>query len=121
MMKKQIKELGYWLEDRLKDICGEITPDKRLAVILAVLLVFTAGNLYLTFSSFYSWGKAAWREQTETGHIRKLLPVKQDRQLIDSPAELLPENTLRNDKGDSIRNILKGILHHEQTGQQTKA
>lgn len=50
-MKKRINEIGYWFEDKLKALCGEITPDKRLTVILIMLLVFTLLNLYFTFTT----------------------------------------------------------------------
>lgn len=60
-MKEQLKELGYWLEDRLKGLCGEITPDKRLAVILVMLVLFTAANLFFTICSIYNLGKDAGR------------------------------------------------------------
>lgn len=72
-IKERLKELGYWFEDRLKGLCGEITPDKRMTVILIMLLVFTIGNLYFTFSTIYNWGKEAERrEQLKIEHIRQL-------------------------------------------------
>ncbi|PXV61077.1 uncharacterized protein DUF3989 [Dysgonomonas alginatilytica] len=82
-MKERIKELGYWFEDRLKDLCGEITPDKRLTVILIMLLIFTLGNLYFTISSIYNWGRESERqEQLKIEHIRNLDLKRKD--LIDS-------------------------------------
>ena len=72
-MKNIIKELGYSIEDFLKRICGEITPDKRLTVILVMLLVFTVANIYFTVSSIYNWGKEnARKEQLQIEHIRRL-------------------------------------------------
>jgi hypothetical protein len=72
-MKNIIKELGYSIEDFLKRICGEITPDKRLTVILVMLLVFTVANIYFTVSSIYNWGKEnAPKEQLQIEHIRRL-------------------------------------------------
>lgn len=72
-MKERIKEIGYWLEDKLKDLCGEITPNKRLTVILIMFLIFTVANLYFTFSAFYNWGKEKERqEQLKIEHIRNL-------------------------------------------------
>lgn len=70
-MKKRIKELGYWLEDRLKDFVGELTPDKRLVAILTMLLLFTALSLYFTFSAFYNFGKGKG-EQIHMQHIERL-------------------------------------------------
>lgn len=56
-MKKWLKQLAYRLEDKLRGLCGELTPDKRIAFIIVMLLVLTAGNLYFTFSTIYNWGK----------------------------------------------------------------
>ncbi len=72
-MKERIKEIGYWIEDRLKDLCGEITPDKRFAVILIMLLLFTVLNLYFTFTSIANWGREQERrEQLKIEHIKQL-------------------------------------------------
>ena len=72
-MKKRIKELGYWLEDKLKDLCGEITPDKRLTVIVIMLLFFTILNLYFTFTAISNWGREQERkEQLKIEHIKQL-------------------------------------------------
>jgi len=71
-MKERLKEIGYWLEDKLKDLCGEITPDKRITVILIMLLVFTIGNLYFTFSTIHNWGKESEkRKQLKIDHIKQ--------------------------------------------------
>lgn len=72
-MKERIKELGYWLEDKLKDLCGEITPDKRLTVIIIMLLLFTILNLYFTFTAISNWGRDQERkEQLKIEHIKQL-------------------------------------------------
>lgn len=72
-MKEWIKELGYWLEDKLKDLCGEITPDKRLTVIVIMLLFFTILNLYFTFTAISNWGREQERrDQLKIEHIKQL-------------------------------------------------
>lgn len=72
-MKERIKELGYWLEDKLKDLCGEITPDKRLTVIVIMLLLFTILNLYFTFTAISNWGREQERrDQLKIEHIKQL-------------------------------------------------
>ena len=72
-MKERITELGYWLEDKLKDLCGEITPDKRLTVIIIMLLLFTILNLYFTFTAISNWGREQERkEQLKIEHIKQL-------------------------------------------------
>lgn len=54
---KKITQIRDALEDKIKDLCGEITPDKRLVFTLVVIAAFAALNLYLTFSSIYNSGK----------------------------------------------------------------
>lgn len=72
-MKEQLKEVWYWFEDKLKGLCGELTPDKRIVTILIMLLILTIGNLYFTFSTIYNWGKESKkRQQMEIEHIRQL-------------------------------------------------
>lgn len=72
-MKERIKELGYWIEDKLKDLCGEITPDKRLTVIVIMLLLFTILNLYFTFTAISNWGREQERkDQLKIDHIKQL-------------------------------------------------
>lgn len=67
------KELGYWIEDKLKDLCGEITPDKRLTVILIMLLLFTILNIYFTFTTVKNWGREEERRnQLKIEHIKQL-------------------------------------------------
>lgn len=55
-MKERINEIGYWFEEKLKVLCGEITPDKRLTVIVVMLLLFTILNLYFTITTIKDWG-----------------------------------------------------------------
>lgn len=55
-MKEKMKEIGYVIEDLLKRITGEITPEKKLVIILSILLIGTLANLYMTFRSVQSLG-----------------------------------------------------------------
>lgn len=72
-MKERINEISYWFEDKLKALCGEITPDKRLTVILIMLLAFTILNLYFTFTTIKDWGREEERrEQMKIEHIKQL-------------------------------------------------
>lgn len=76
-MEKQVKKsakAGFSLADRLRAFCGEITPGKRLAFILAVLAVCTAANLYITFKAVYNMGRG--RLLPDTGHIGRPGPVR---------------------------------------------
>ncbi len=58
MIRKLTKVLES-LEDRLRQMCGEITPDKRLIVVLTMLVLFSGLSIYFTVSSIYRIGKHA--------------------------------------------------------------
>lgn len=78
-MKEKLKEIAYRFEDKLKELCGELTPDKRITIILIMLLILVIGNLYFTFSTIYNWGKdRESKKQMEIEHIEQW-------ELMDSP------------------------------------
>lgn len=107
-MKKKIRKLGYWIEDKLKDLCGEITPDKRLTVILIMLLLFTLLNLYFTFTTIRNWGQERERRnQIKIEHIEGLeLEKGKVRDMIDSEIETVsPENI------DDLPDMEKDSIH----------
>lgn len=86
MAKKRIRlgTVGEWLEDRLKQLCGEISPDKRIVVTLVMLLLFAGLSLYMTFSSIYRFGKGEG-ERLNIRHIERLqLELKDKQQELDS-------------------------------------
>lgn len=57
MVKKAINNFRDRLEDHLRRVCGEITPDKRVIIILTMLLVFGGLSIFMTVSSIYNFGK----------------------------------------------------------------
>jgi|GEM_PF-3436253 len=72
---KEIMEIRDAIQDKIKGLCGEITPGKRLVFFLTVILAFAAVNLYITFSSIYNLGKkSAQSGVIKTGHIKTLNP-----------------------------------------------
>lgn len=81
MAKKRIRlgAVEEWLEDRLKKLCGEITPDKRIVVTLVMLLLFAGLSLYMTFSSIYRFGKGEG-ERLNIRHIERLKLELEDKQ-----------------------------------------
>lgn len=107
-MKERIKEVGYWLEDKLKSLCGEITPDKRLTVIIIMLLLFTILNLYFTFTSIANWGREQERkEQLKIEHIKQLELEKTkpktfdfDLEMLDSDIDMYGSDSIYNEKTD---------------------
>ncbi|MDH6311167.1 hypothetical protein M2451_004095 [Dysgonomonas sp. PFB1-18] len=133
-MKERLKEIRYWLEDRLKGFCGELTPDKRITIILIMLLILTAGNLYFTFSTIYNWGKGSERKNNpDIEHIKKP-ELKRDRikshDFIDSPIPDklfdLHKQRIRKDSIDSINSNKQNFKEYEwenknKYGAKTKA
>lgn len=107
-MKHWFKEIGYWIEDKLKDLCGEITPDKRLTVILIMLLLFTLLNLYFTFTSISDWGREQERkDQLKIEHIKQLKLEKTkpkniefDLDFFDSDIDTSVLDSINNEKID---------------------
>ncbi|WP_291528641.1 TraL conjugative transposon family protein [Bacteroides sp. UBA939] len=80
-LKHILKEIGYSINDFLRRICGGLSPDARLIVILSMLLVFTIGNLYFSISTIYNWGHTDGRKEIpEVQHIEGL-------EIIDSPID----------------------------------
>ena len=59
-MKRKRNYIGMaqdWADERLRRMCGRITPGKRLAVILVMFLLFGGLSVYITVSSIYHIGK----------------------------------------------------------------
>lgn len=57
MLKKLFGKLNEWLEDGLRGLLGRMTPDRRVILVLAMLLVFGGLSVYMTVSSIYNIGK----------------------------------------------------------------
>lgn len=71
MIKKKLNQLSDWVDDRLRSLCGQISPDARIIIILAMLLLFGGGSIYMTISSIYNMGKQSGR-QMQIEHIESL-------------------------------------------------
>ena len=66
-----IDKVQHWADDRLRRMCGRITPGKRLAVILVMFLFFGGLSIYITVSSIYNIGKRDGR-RLQIEHIKQL-------------------------------------------------
>ena len=73
MEKKRnyIEKVQDWADDRLRRMCGRITPGKRLVVILVMFFFFSGLSIYITVSSIYNIGKRDGR-RLQIEHIRQL-------------------------------------------------
>lgn len=71
MIKKKLTAVRDWMEDGLRSLLGQITPDGRIIIILVMLFVFGAGSIYMTVSSIYNMGKKSGQEM-QIEHIKRL-------------------------------------------------
>jgi len=83
-MKKKINTLSTSLRDRIDDklhyLCGLISPDSRLVIIILLLLVGVILNFYFMFSTINNWTKSKERmniEHMNTPEIQKQGQVEQ--------------------------------------------
>lgn len=73
--KNCIEKVQAWVDDKLRRMCGRITPGKRLAVILLMFVFFGGMSIYITVSSIYNIGKRDG-QRLQIEHIRQL-PLQQ--------------------------------------------
>lgn len=66
-----------WADEKLRRLCGQITPGKRLAVILTMFLFFSIALVYISVSGIYNIGKNEGR-RIEIEHIRLLELQRKD-------------------------------------------
>lgn len=91
---KEITQIKDALEDKIKEVCGEITPGKRLAVILVVIAASAALNIYLTVSSIYNSGKRkAMDGLIEIEHVR--VPGPKGFRFDSRSGKKAPENNMQ--------------------------
>ena len=69
--RNYIEKVQEWADDRLHQMCGRITPGKRLAVILVMFFFFSGLSIYITVSSIYNIGKRDG-QRLQIEHIRQL-------------------------------------------------
>ncbi|WP_195341589.1 MULTISPECIES: TraL conjugative transposon family protein [Bacteroides] len=79
-----------WADEKLRHLCGRITPGKRLAVVLVMFLFFGGMSIYITVSSIYNMGKRDG-EQLHIEHLGRL-PMEAK----DSINQLKIQNDARN-------------------------
>ena len=68
--RNYIGKVRDWADDRLRRMCGRITPGKRLAVILLMFFFFGGLSIYITVSSIYNIGKRDGR-RLQIEHIKQ--------------------------------------------------
>lgn len=71
MTEKLINKASDWLEDRLRSLSGRLTPDRRVILIVIMLISFSGLSIFMTFSSVYNLGKDRG-EKMKMDHIERL-------------------------------------------------
>ncbi len=66
-----ITKVQDWVDEKLRRLCGRITPGKRLAVVLVMFLFFGGMSIYITVSSIYNIGKRDG-QQLQIEHLGRL-------------------------------------------------
>lgn len=71
MSREKIRAISDWLEDRLRSLCGSMTAERRLVVVLTAFVLFAALSRYVTASAIYNLGKDTG-ERLQIRHIEGL-------------------------------------------------
>lgn len=66
-----ITKVQDWADEKLRYLCGRITPGKRLVVVLVMFLFFGGMSIYITVSSIYNIGKRDG-QQLQIEHLGRL-------------------------------------------------
>lgn len=77
MIRRTVTKIQNWAEEKLRHLCGRITPEKRLAVILVMFVVFGITSLYIFVSAIYQIGKNEG-QRIEIEHIEGLKLQQKD-------------------------------------------
>ncbi len=73
MIREGLKRAGEQIEDRLRRMCGAMTPDIRVYVIVTLFLLFAALSLYTTVAGIYRLGRRDG-ERMRIEHLQRLAP-----------------------------------------------
>lgn len=71
MIREGLKRAGEQIEDRLRRMCGALSPDIRVYVIVTLFLLFAALSLYTTVAGIYRLGRRDG-ERMRIEHIHRL-------------------------------------------------
>lgn len=77
MIRRLVTKIQDWTENKLRHLCGRITPEKRLTVILVMFGIFGITSLYILVSAIYQIGKNEG-QRIEIEHIEGLKLQQKD-------------------------------------------
>ena len=60
-----------WISGRLRNLCGRISPDMRVIIIVTLILLFAGLSVYMTVSSIYHIGRQDGK-QFEIERVQRL-------------------------------------------------
>lgn len=84
MIRKLINKVTDWWEDSLRSLFGRLTPDRRVILIVIMLMTFSGLSVFISFSSVYNLGKDQG-EKMKVDHVERLqFELKKMRHRIDS-------------------------------------
>ena len=86
MANNLLTSIRDWIDDNLRRLCGRLTPDARVIVIVTMLILFGALSIYMTVSSIYNFGKDKGR-RLEIQRI-ETLKLESEQQKKDSINQL---------------------------------
>ena len=88
MIRKLINKVNEYWEDGLRNLFGRLTPDRRVILIVIMLMIFSGLSIFMIFSSIYNLGKDRG-EKMQIDHIERLqLELKKMRHKTDSLKQL---------------------------------
>lgn len=64
------------LDDRLRRVCGNMSPFKHFMIVLILCIVFGVTNLYITVSAIYNMGKENAAKELQEIERQKIIPVE---------------------------------------------
>lgn len=73
MIRKWIKRAGERIEDRLRHLCGALSPDKRVIAVVTLFVLFAALSLYTAVAGIYRLGRRDG-ERIRIEHLQRLAP-----------------------------------------------
>lgn len=62
MIGKFIVKVQEWADEKLRRLCGCITPDMRVVIILVMFVVFGGLSVYMTITAIYNIGRSDGRQ-----------------------------------------------------------
>ena len=72
MIRQYIQQISEWAEGHLRRLIGPLSPDKRVVVIVVMLILFGSLSIYMTVSSICNFG----REKDRRLHIENIESLK---------------------------------------------